>query len=463
MPSPTTAADLTELVRKSGVVEDARLDAFLNAGPTPADAAGLLARLVDAGLVTHFQADQLRAGRWKRFFIGKYKVLERLGSGGMGQVFLAEHKLMRRRVAVKVLPAAKAADPAALERFYREARAVAAVDHPNLVRAFDIDRDEALHFLVLEHVDGTNLHDLVAKFGPLSPVRAAQYVRQAAVGLDHAHQMGLIHRDIKPANLLVDRYGVVKILDMGLARFFKDQADQLTKKYDEQVLGTADFLSPEQAVDSHAADIRADLYALGGTLYYLLTGRLPFPDGNVAQKLMAHQTRQPASLALLAPDAPPGLVAVVERLMRKDPADRYQTPAELVAALDPWADIPIPPPAENELPQLSKAASQPTALASQQHARTPMAFDPPAPLPPAVEPVSAKPLLGAPLTAQAAAVVAPPAEVWAELTAASAPGSAAVPLAAEPAAARRRWPWLLAGLLVLGAVGAAGWLLLSKG
>ena len=224
--------------------------------------------LVRDGLLTHFQAEQFLQGKWRRFTIGKYKVLETLGAGGMGSVYLCEHKLMRRRVAVKVLPAAKAEDPAALERFYREARAVAALDHPNIVRAYDIDQDENLHFLVMEYVDGASLQEIVKKSGPLDVLRACHYIRQAAVGLQHAHEAGLVHRDIKPGNILVDRTGTVKILDMGLARFFHDEEDMLTKKYDENVLGTADYLAPEQALDSHGVDIRADIYSLGATFYF---------------------------------------------------------------------------------------------------------------------------------------------------------------------------------------------------
>src|SRR5207247_730125 len=212
----------------------------------------------------NFQAEQFLAGKWRRFTLGKYKVLERLGAGGMGSVYLCEHKLMRRRVAVKVLPTAKAADPASLERFYREARAVAALDHPNIIRAYDVDHEEDLHFLVMEYVDGLSLQDLVRKSGPLAPATAANYIGQAARGLQHAHEVaGLVHRDIKPGNLIVDRGGTVKILDMGLARFFNDQDDMLTQKYDENVLGTADYLAPEQALDSHNVDIRADVYSLG--------------------------------------------------------------------------------------------------------------------------------------------------------------------------------------------------------
>src|SRR5262249_5685100 len=153
-----------------------------------------------------------------------------------------------------------AKDPAALNRFLREARAVAALDHPNIVHAYDIDQDNDLHFLVMEYVDGSNLQDLVKKVGPLEVTRACHYIRQAALALQHAHEKGLVHRDVKPGNILVDRAGTVKILDMGLARFFHDEDDNLTRKYNEDVLGTADYLSPEQALDSHDVDIRADIY-----------------------------------------------------------------------------------------------------------------------------------------------------------------------------------------------------------
>jgi serine/threonine protein kinase len=365
MPAPATVDEFLDLVRKSGVADESRLDAHLKKlaeqSGLPGDPSKLAGVLVRDGLLTYFQADQLLQGKWKRFFIGKYKVLERIGTGGMGQVFLCEHKLMRRRVAVKVLPAAKAADPSSLERFYREARAVAALDHPNIVRAYDIDQDEGLHFLVMEYVDGTNLQDLVKKFGPLDVLRACHYVYGAAVGLQHAFELGLVHRDIKPGNVLIDRSGVVKILDMGLARFFNDDEDALTRKYDETVLGTADYLAPEQALDSHVVDIRADVYGLGGTFFFLLTGQPPFPEGTVAQKLLWHQTREPASLRALRPDVPPALAAVVAKMMAKDPAKRYQTPAELMAALADWVQTPIPPPADKEMPQLSPAATGPAA------------------------------------------------------------------------------------------------------
>jgi len=370
MPPPANSAEFLDLVRKSGVADDARLKGHLqrltDQNAIPPEATQLASLLLRDGYLTHFQAEQLLQGKWKRFFIGKYKVLERIGAGGMGQVFLCEHKLMRRRVAVKVLPAAKAAEPASLDRFYREARAVAALDHPNIVRAYDIDQDDNLHFIVMEFVDGTNLQDLIKKLTVLDPLRASHYIYGSSVGLQHAHEMGLVHRDIKPANILIDRSGVVKILDMGLARFFNaNEDDQLTRKYDENILGTADYLAPEQAIDSHTVDIRADIYSLGATFYFLLAGRPPFPEGSVAQKLLWHQTREPAAMQSIRPEIPEGLVHIVGRMMAKDVAKRYQTPGEIMADLAPWVQSPIPPPADHEMPQLSLAAQGPGAGPSQ--------------------------------------------------------------------------------------------------
>jgi serine/threonine protein kinase len=361
MASPASTAEFLDLVRKSGVLDEKRLDAHLDrlrtGGGLPNEPGKIAGFLVRDGLLTQFQAEQIMLGKWRRFTIGKYKVLERLGSGGMGSVYLCEHKLMRRRVAVKVLPTAKASDPSALERFYREARAVAALDHANIVHAYDIDQDENLHFLVMEYVDGSSLQEIVKKAGPMDPTRAAHYIQQASLGLEHAHAAGLVHRDIKPGNILVDRQGTVKVLDMGLARFFNDEEDILTKKYDENVLGTADYLAPEQALDSHGVDIRADIYSLGATFYFVLTGKTPFSEGTVAQKLIWHQTRQPKPIRTLRPETPEGLVAVIERMMAKAPAHRYQTPAAVAEALAAWVQSPIGPPPEAEMPRLSLAAT----------------------------------------------------------------------------------------------------------
>jgi serine/threonine protein kinase len=278
----------------------------------------------------------------------------------MGQVFLCEHLFMMRRVAVKILPPAKAEQPAALGRFYREARAAGQLEHPNIVRTHDIDQDGNLHYIVMEYVNGSNLLDMVKKHGPMPGPRAAHYIRQVADGLQYSFDNGVIHRDIKPGNILVNRDGTAKLLDLGLARFYQDQSDMLTVKYDDKiVLGTADYVAPEQVANSHAVDIRADIYALGGSLYFMLAGHPPFPTGTVSQKLLWHRTKDPTPIQQVKPDVPDGLAAVVAKMMHKDPAQRYQSPAEVAEALQVWAAAETPRPTADELPQLSKAAQDP--------------------------------------------------------------------------------------------------------
>lgn len=368
MPEPTTSAEFLDLVRQSGLADATRLDAFLrkrspaNAAQAPLDVAKLL---ILEGLLTFFQAEQILQGKYKRFTIGQYRILERLGSGAMGTVYLCEHPETRSRVAIKVLPPVYAKNPEMLKRFYREAKAGGALDHENIVRVYDVDQDEKVHFMVMDYVDGSILLDIVRSHGPMSALRAAHYIRQAASGLQHAHEAGLIHRDVKPGNLLLDRRGTVKILDMGLARFADDEEDVLTKG----ILGTADYLAPEQTQDSHRVDIRADIYSLGCTFFFLLTGSAPF-EGTVAQKLIAHQTKLPKSIRSLRPEVPEGLEAVVTTMMAKDPAQRYQTPAAVAEALGPWTQTPIPLPPEQEMPRIcpallvGAAPSSPVALSA---------------------------------------------------------------------------------------------------
>ncbi|MGL4423667.1 MAG: serine/threonine-protein kinase, partial [Gemmataceae bacterium] len=274
------------------------------------------------------------------FLSGKYKVLDHLGTGGMGMVLLCEHLLLQRIVAVKVLNSATVGNrtEAATERFYREARAVAALDHPNIVRVFDIDQFENTPYMVIEYVDGSDLQKIVAGQGPLPILHAIEYTRQAARGLQHAFENKLIHRDIKPSNILVDRSGSVKLLDLGLARFLADpeKNQNLTERFEaNSVLGTADYMAPEQAIGG-AVDIRSDLYSLGGTLFFLLTGRMIFEEATVTQKLLWHQMKAPPAVTQFRSDVPPDLIAILEKLLAKKPEDRFQTPTELVAALDPF-------------------------------------------------------------------------------------------------------------------------------
>lgn len=368
MPAPATREEFLDLVRKSEVLESERLDAFTGSLSDSGSAIelpqNLAKRMVDSGLLTVFQARQILAGKWRGFRLsGKYKLLEAIGRGGMGEVFLCEHVFMKRHVAVKVLPKDKLSDPSSVERFYREARAAAKLDHPNIVRAFDIDRDGETHFIVMEYVDALSLQEIVSRHGPLDLPRAANYIRQVALGLQHAHEAGLVHRDIKPGNLLVDRGGTVKILDLGLARILEARKDNLTEKYDNDgTLGTADYLAPEQALGGKVPlTIRADIYSLGATYFFLLTGRAPFQDGTLTQKLLWHQIRQIQSVTDFRKDVPPEIAGIIEKMLAKSPEDRFETPQALADALAPWCENPVDPPPPEWMPKRSLAALKPGA------------------------------------------------------------------------------------------------------
>jgi len=334
------------LLGRSGLLAEEQMQPLLEEFGEPSsefnDSGKIAKELVSRKVLTSWQADMLLQGKHRGFVLGPYRILKPLGKGGMGAVFLAEHQRMRRRCAIKVLPSEHAkGDSSILDRFYREAQAVAALDHPNIVRAYDVNvavqNNKEIHYLVMEYVEGQDLQKRVGEQGVLGYREAAEWIRQAAEGLAHAHESGLVHRDIKPANLLVDSKGVVKVLDLGLARFFSDAAEaSLTKEMGDTVLGTADYLAPEQAMDSHNVDERADIYSLGQTFYFLLTGRPPFPKGTVAQRLMAHQMKAPEPISKRRPDAPLGLLAIIDKMIAKDPSERYQTAKEVAEALAGW-------------------------------------------------------------------------------------------------------------------------------
>jgi eukaryotic-like serine/threonine-protein kinase len=337
-----TTSKLVDLLRRSNLVEEAKLTAFLDKvtrehGEAVFDDHNRLAELLIAdNLVTRWQADKLLAGKHKGFRLGKYKLLGQIGKGGMSSVYLAEHELMKRRVAIKVLPRHRVNDSSYLERFRLEARAVAKLDDPNIVRAYDIDNEGDTHYIVMEYVDGQDLHQIIVGQGPLDYDTAVDYVAQVANGLQHAHEMGLVHRDIKPANCLVDKHGTVKLLDLGLAKLNEDDQASLTMANEENVLGTADYLAPEQALNSHEADSRSDIYSLGCTLYFLLTGSPPFPEGSISERLLKHQTARPDSIFKARPDAPASLVEICEIMMSKKPVDRFQSAGEVALQLKGW-------------------------------------------------------------------------------------------------------------------------------
>ncbi|HUR52660.1 MAG TPA: serine/threonine-protein kinase [Gemmataceae bacterium] len=360
--------ELLDRLRRSGLVPADRLEGFLvglnTSGRAPKRPAELLSLLIDARMISQFHADRLAVGKYKGFQLGSYLILDQLGTGGMGQVYLAEHSAMKRLVGLKVLPVWGGEDVVARERFFREARAAAALDHPNIVRVFDLCQEGRLFYLVMEYVDGISLQALVAKHGPLGVTEAACYARQVAYGLSHAHSLGFVHRDIKPANLLLERTGVVKILDLGLVRSEADAGSNLTKQLDNKsILGTADYVAPEQAVDSSTVDIRADIYSLGATLYFLLAGRPMFPEGRTAQKLVWQQIKDPTPIAQLRPDVPAELAGIVHTMIQKRPDDRFQSPEDVFDALAPWTQGDIAPPPESVMPAVGgRIAAAKTAV-----------------------------------------------------------------------------------------------------
>jgi serine/threonine protein kinase len=336
---PTELPPLLDRLRQSGLLEPAQLQELAAlpeaADPDPKSLARVLLR---RGWLSRFQINQIAAGRGKELTVGPYELLDPLGEGGMGQVFRARHRHMRRVVALKLIRKDRLANEAAVQRFYQEVQAAAQLHHPNIVIAYDAGKAENTHYLAMEYVEGTDLARLVRDSGPLPPPEACEYVRQAARGLEHAHERGLVHRDIKPANLLVswDKAGspVVKILDMGLARIGTPSPDKgLTQS--GQVVGTPDYLAPEQAVDARTADIGSDLYSLGCTLYYLLTGGPPFTGTSLAQVLLKHQMTEPEPPPGGWEELPAGVRSVLLKLLAKNPDERYQTPQELVEALTP--------------------------------------------------------------------------------------------------------------------------------
>jgi serine/threonine-protein kinase len=376
------------------------------------DARDLARELLDRGWVTAFQMNQVLQGRAQELILGPYVLLDRLGEGGVGRVYKARHRALGRTVALKVLRKEILANHNVIRRFEREVQAAARLTHPNVVRAFNAGQAQGTYFLEMEYIEGVDLAKLVKEQGPLSVRRACDFIRQAALGLQHAHELGLIHRDIKPANLLVTKpgvrsegssaamvrppksavparptdddypYGIVKILDFGLARLQESDPlqQQIVLTQFGTVMGTPDFLAPEQAWDTQTVDTRADLYSLGCTFYYLLAGRVPFPKGTLPEKLMQHRDIEPHSVgaarrtallgdkakvsreAVKAVQVPAAVAAIVHRLLAKKPDDRFQTPHEVVDALAMLEILrpPAPPP-----PAASTGQAQPLRSSSQ--------------------------------------------------------------------------------------------------
>lgn len=287
-------------------------------------------------LITPWHAEKLVQGRFRGFFLGDYKLLHRVARGGMSTIYAAVHKQSGETHALKVLPLSKKNQASFLQRFQREAAVTQRLNHPNIVRVFGIfsgtDGQADVHFMAMELLKGHDLFEIVNAEGPMPCRKAAEFIRQAALGLEHAHHAGLVHRDIKPGNLFLSDDQTVRVLDLGLAQDF-DSEENLTREFNERVLGTADYLSPEQAADTHSVDARSDIYSLGCSLYFLLTGQPPFTEGTLVQRLIAHQTKTPPAIVEFRRDVPEELNQILFNMLAKNRKERTSTAAEVVEQL----------------------------------------------------------------------------------------------------------------------------------
>jgi serine/threonine protein kinase len=304
---------------------------IITALSTSSNFKGEVANLIKTGVLTKYQVNMLLQG--KSVIIGNYIILDAIGEGGMGQVFKVRNKTLNTFAALKVIHQNRLQkSQTAAKRFKREIQITSKLNHLNVVRAYDANEINGSLILVMEYVEGTDLSKLVKQNGPLPIDKACNYISQVAAGLQHAHELGMVHRDIKPQNLLLNKMGEVKILDMGLARSL-ESSDETTLTQEGSVVGTPDYLAPEQAVSAHNVDIRADIYSLGVTFYYLLTGKVPFTGGSLTEKLLKHQTEDPTPVEKLRPEVPANVAAVIRKMMAKKPANRYQVPQEVVDKL----------------------------------------------------------------------------------------------------------------------------------
>jgi len=375
-----------------GLMSDDDVEAVLSDAPAggsraakPRDADELAKLLVERRLLTEFQAKQLLAGHGAGLVMGEYVILSEIGAGGMGRVYKARHRRMDRIVALKIMSQVAMRDEPSVKRFQREVRAAAKLEHPNIVTAHDAGEVGKTHYLVMQFVDGGDLSNLVKKVGPLSIEKACDYVTQTARGLAYAHSEGLIHRDIKPANLLLDKKGVIRILDMGLARM-DDGSEALTGT--EQVMGTVDYMSPEQGAETKNVDARSDIYSLGCTLWYLLTGKKVYEGDTLVARLLKHRDAPLPSLVQTRDGAPYGLEQALHKMIAKRMQDRYQTMDDVIAAIKPWTSERNSPDASLSFPKdAGTGLGLPAAVYSTPQAR-PQYGGPPSPAFPGAYPTA---------------------------------------------------------------------------
>jgi serine/threonine-protein kinase len=331
-------AALTETLLELGILPEADAELAERLEHRSTTERAFLTELFRLGKVTRLQAIQIGRGRAHHLVVGPYVLLDRLGSGGMGRVFLARHKVLGRLAAVKLIRLDRRKCTVTRTRFLREVRLVGRLNHENVVHALDAGRAHRAFYLAMEYVSGPDLGRVLLSSGGLDAGRACEYARQAALGLQHIHERGLIHRDVKPANLSLSANGrTVKVLDVGLARRQNKLVNASGLSQARRLIGSPDYASPEQVVDSRRADPRADLYALGCTLYHMLGGRVPYPGGTAIAKALRHLSETPTPIEELCPELPEGLGDVLRKLMARKRKHRYRTAAEAAAALAPFA------------------------------------------------------------------------------------------------------------------------------
>lgn len=336
-----------KIIERSKLLQASELEQAQALSVQYPDSQGFLKALYRRKMITRWQAGQLLAGN-SSFFLGKYKLVELIGAGGMGRVFRAEHTAMNRSVALKIISRELVTDPDAQKLFLNEARAIASLNHPNIVHAYSVDKEGDRYYIVMEYVEGSDLEKIVQKDGPIEQAKAARFILQAAGALHHAHERNMIHCDIKPANLLVNEADQVKILDMGLARF-QSKSDSKGKRGMEnaadpaneeegtpQIIGTVDYMAPEVAEDQANASPLSDIYSLGCVMYFLLTGQIPFPGDTIPERIIKHQCGEPKDPQELQPELSSHLCEICLKMMAREPSERFQNGEEIMEALSKW-------------------------------------------------------------------------------------------------------------------------------
>jgi len=333
-PAEAVPSDLLPIIRNSGVLSEKQfleIRSKVIAGDYPHDPRSLAQRLVRDQLLTEYQVKRFLNGKSHGLLVGRYVILDRLGSGSMGRVYKAHHQMMDRVVALKIIAPEIVTNERIVARFQREMKLVGRLDHPNVVRAYDADQANGMLYIVMEYVTGRSLGQRL-KEGPLPPAEVVSYGVQAALGLGHAHDQGIVHRDIKPSNLLLNDEKIIKVLDLGLGVLVDGDSESNFATADGVAVGTVDYMSPEQAC-GREVDGRSDLFSLGCSLYHLITGRQAFPGDSPIERLGRRINSRPVPITDLRPDLPSSLVAVLDKLLANKPHDRYQTAGEAAEAL----------------------------------------------------------------------------------------------------------------------------------